>query len=50
MAARCGEVVVQTVAAGTELTIDVLVDRAGNCVCAVPRQRIEVRAGEVAKS
>jgi len=44
-----GEMVVQTVARGVEHTIDVLVDRAGHCVCAVPRRRIEVRAGEVSK-
>ena len=50
VAARVGEVVVETVAAGAEYTIDVLVDRAGACVCAVPRRRLEVRAGEVAKA
>jgi carbamoyl-phosphate synthase large subunit len=50
VAARVGEVVVQTVAAGREHTIDVLVDRTGACVCAVPRRRIEVRAGEVSKA
>jgi carbamoyl-phosphate synthase large subunit len=50
VAARAGEVVAQTVAAGDEYTIDALVDRAGRCVCAVPRRRIEVRAGEVAKA
>jgi carbamoyl-phosphate synthase large subunit len=50
VAARVAEVVVETVAAGTEYTIDVLVDRAGTCVCAVPRRRLEVRAGEVAKA
>jgi carbamoyl-phosphate synthase large subunit len=50
VAARVGEVVVQSVAAGREHTIDVLVDRAGQCVCAVPRRRIEVRAGEVSKA
>ena len=42
-----GEVVVQTLARGAEHTIDVLVDRRGRAVCAVPRRRIEVRAGEV---
>jgi len=50
VAARVGDVVVETVAAGTEYTIDVLVDRAGARVCAVPRRRLEVRAGEVAKA
>jgi carbamoyl-phosphate synthase large subunit len=44
-----GEIVVQRVAAGVEYTIDVLIDRTGRCVCAVPRRRIEVRAGEVSK-
>jgi len=50
VAARAGEVVVQTVAGGDEYTIDALVDRSGRCVCAVPRRRLEVRAGEVAKA
>ena len=44
-----GDVVVQTLARGAEHTIDVLVDRRGRAVCAVPRRRIEVRAGEVSK-
>jgi carbamoyl-phosphate synthase large subunit len=44
-----GDMVVQTLAAGREHTIDVLADRDGRCVCAVPRRRIEVRAGEVSK-
>jgi carbamoyl-phosphate synthase large subunit len=44
-----GEMVVQTLAGGREYTIDVLADRDGRCVCAVPRLRIEVRAGEVSK-
>jgi carbamoyl-phosphate synthase large subunit len=44
-----GEMVVQTLATGREHTIDVLADRDGRCVCAVPRRRIEVRAGEVSK-
>jgi carbamoyl-phosphate synthase large subunit len=44
-----GEMVVQTLAPGREHTIDVLADRAGRCVCAVPRRRIEVRSGEVSK-
>jgi carbamoyl-phosphate synthase large subunit len=50
VASQSGEVVVQTVAAGDEYTVDALVDRNGRCVCAVPRRRIEVRAGEVAKA
>jgi carbamoyl-phosphate synthase large subunit len=44
-----GEMVVQTLAPGREYTIDVLADRDGRCVCAVPRRRIEVRSGEVSK-
>jgi len=44
-----GEMVVQTLATGHEHTIDVLADRHGRCVCAVPRRRIEVRSGEVSK-
>ena len=44
-----GEIVVQRVAPGVEHTIDLLADRTGRCVCAVPRRRIEVRAGEVSK-
>ena len=50
VAARVGEVVVQEVARGREHTIDLLVDRAGRCVSAVPRRRLEVRAGEVSKA
>jgi carbamoyl-phosphate synthase large subunit len=50
VAARVGDVVVQTVAGGQEHTVDVLVDRSGRCVCAVPRRRLEVRAGEVSKA
>lgn len=49
VAAR-GEVVVQTVAPGIEHTVDALVDAAGRCRCAVPRRRLEVRAGEVSKA
>jgi carbamoyl-phosphate synthase large subunit len=41
--------VVQALAPGDEYTVDVLVQRDGRCVCAVPRRRLEVRAGEVSK-
>jgi carbamoyl-phosphate synthase large subunit len=44
-----GEYIVQTVAPGVEHTVDVLVNRSGHPVCAVPRLRLEVRAGEVSK-
>jgi carbamoyl-phosphate synthase large subunit len=43
------DLVVQQLAPGVEHTVDVLVNRAGACVGAVPRRRLEVRAGEVSK-
>jgi carbamoyl-phosphate synthase large subunit len=48
-ATRQTECVVQAPAPGHEYTVDVLVRRDGRCVCAVPRRRLEVRAGEVSK-
>lgn len=47
--ARGGGFLVQTLAPGVEHTIDFLADRAGRCRCAVPRRRLEVRAGEMSK-
>jgi carbamoyl-phosphate synthase large subunit len=41
--------VVEAIAYGTEYTVDVLIDRSGRVVCAVPRRRIEVRGGEISK-
>lgn len=41
--------VVQEIAPGYEHTVDVFVDRTSRCRCAVPRRRLEVRAGEVSK-
>lgn len=41
--------VVETLAPGDEYTIDVYIDRAGKPRCAVPRKRLETRAGEVSK-
>jgi carbamoyl-phosphate synthase large subunit len=41
--------IVQEIAAGREFTINVYVNRFGDCICAVPHWRMEVRAGEVAK-
>lgn len=41
--------IVQSVARGVEHTVDILVDRKGKVICAVPRRRLEVRAGEVSK-
>ena len=46
---RSLDYVVESVAPGVEHTIDVLVDRHGICQCAVPRRRLETRAGEVSK-
>jgi carbamoyl-phosphate synthase large subunit len=43
------DLVVEELASGDEYTINVLVDRQGRAVCAVPHRRIEVRAGEVSK-
>lgn len=43
------DVVVQSLATGVEHTIDLLIDRDGGLRCAVPRQRLEVRGGEVSK-
>ena len=43
------EYVVQTVAPGDEYTVDVLVNRQGRGLGAVPRKRLEVRGGEVSK-
>jgi len=41
--------VVQEIAAGREFTINVYVNRSGECICAIPHWRMEVRAGEVSK-
>lgn len=42
--------IVQEIAPGVEYTVDVYVDEAGRCRCAVPRLRIETRGGEVTKA
>ena len=42
--------VVEQMASGEEFTVDVWVDNSGVCRAAIPRRRIEVRAGEVSKS
>jgi len=47
--AGTGGFVVETIAPGDEYTIDIVADRAGGCLCAVPRRRLEVRGGEVSK-
>ena len=41
--------VIEDLAPGVEHTVDVLVDGSGSCVAAIPRRRLEVRAGEVSK-
>jgi carbamoyl-phosphate synthase large subunit len=44
-----GNFLVQELAAGKEYTVDLYIDRTGKCRCAVPRLRLETRAGEVSK-
>lgn len=41
--------VVESIATGDEYTIDLYIDRTGKPRCAVPRQRLETRSGEVSK-
>jgi carbamoyl-phosphate synthase large subunit len=41
--------IIQELASGQEHTLNLLVDGNGQCVCAVPHLRIEVRAGEVSQ-
>lgn len=41
--------IVQEIARGREFTVNVYVNREGQCVCALPHWRMEVRAGEVSK-
>jgi carbamoyl-phosphate synthase large subunit len=48
-ATRNGDFVVQPLLRGPEFTVDVLVDRGGRAVCAVPRERLEIRSGESSK-
>ena len=50
VATRRDEFLVQSPARGDEYTVDVLANRQGRCLCAVPRRRIEVRGGEVSKA
>ena len=40
---------VQFQAQGQEYTVDIFVDRHGECQCALPRLRLETRAGEVSR-
>jgi carbamoyl-phosphate synthase large subunit len=41
--------ILQEIAAGREFTVNVYVNRSGECICAVPHWRMEIRAGEVSK-
>lgn len=45
-----GSDVVEEYVSGTEFTVSGYVDRRGRCVAAVPRERLEVRDGEVSKA
>ena len=47
---RIPNCLVQEVISGQEITIDVLVDFKGDVRCVVPRERLEVRSGEVSKA
>jgi carbamoyl-phosphate synthase large subunit len=47
--ARTPNPIVQRLLEGSEYTIDALVDFSGKAVCAVPRLRLETRAGEISK-
>jgi len=42
--------ILQELAGGEEYTVDFWVDRSGVCRSAIPRKRLEVRAGEVSKA
>jgi carbamoyl-phosphate synthase large subunit len=42
--------IVQELIAGSEYTVNVFVNGHGQCICAVPHARLEVRAGEVSKA
>ena len=42
--------IIQEFLDGQEYTIDIFTDFSGRPLCAVPRERLEVRGGEVAKS
>jgi carbamoyl-phosphate synthase large subunit len=44
-----GDYIVQTLAQGEEYTVSVFISGSGECIDAVPRKRLEVRAGEVSK-
>jgi carbamoyl-phosphate synthase large subunit len=47
--ANDSDYIVQELASGREYTVDFLASSGGKMLCAVPRQRVEVRAGESSK-
>ena len=49
VAETCPDYVVQEMARGREFTVNLYVNAAGKCVCAVPHWRMETRGGEVSK-
>lgn len=49
LATEDDDYIVQTIAPGKEYTVSFFADRSGKCRCAIPRKRLEVRAGEVSK-
>lgn len=49
VATRRDDMVVQSVAAGDEYTVDAYVDASGTVLEVIPRRRLEVRGGEVSK-
>jgi carbamoyl-phosphate synthase large subunit len=44
------DLIAEEIAHGEEHTINVYADRSGKCLCAIPHQRLEIRAGEVSKA
>jgi len=49
LAKERNDLLVEEMAGGREHTVNVLADKKGRCVCAVPHIRLETRAGEVSK-
>lgn len=47
---QCPDLIIQDFIPGTEYTLDILADFEGRVLSVVPRERLEVRAGEVSKS
>jgi carbamoyl-phosphate synthase large subunit len=44
------DLLAENIATGTEYTVDVLCSKSGEVIATVPRQRLEIRGGEVSKS